>query len=305
MNIKIKLILAIASFSVMLAAYGASSTVSPPVTQQDMREIDRFGRELFTPGCVFDDTKDLKGRKDAFYVEISRLHPGQVMYSVLNTGEKIAEALDKNYATRNNNGSYNLHHDNQRALYPIKKAFPVLNTPWGLILLDGHHRAMASIAMGATTLPVTIYDDVTDSGIDELRGIIATRTHPVDATGNRVQIPCHLSQLADDPNRYFVKISAYEGRDSRTKYPLWIPVEDESEDEDPQELSSQEFAIAVLLNKQGWVYKNSYGDSIPENFLNYARVLLTHYKHEIPENCVIENKTFYKDVDKQLLCVGK
>jgi len=304
MNITIKLILAITTFSFMLAAYGNSLTVSPPATQQDKREIDRYGRELFTAGCVFNDTQDLKGRKDAFYVEIARIHPGQAMYSWLNTEEKITQALDKNYATKKDNGTFKLHYDNERALYPIKKAFPVLNTPWGLILLDGHHRAMASIAMGATTLPVTIYADVTDAGLDELKNIIAARTYPVDATGNRVQIPCNLNQLVDDPNRYLAKISTYEGKDSRIEYPLWIPAEAENED-DPQEFSSQEFAISILLNKQGWIYKNSYGNKIPENFLNHARVLLTHYKHEIPHVCVIEHETLYKEVDKQRLCAGK
>jgi hypothetical protein len=303
MNTRIKLILAMTSLAVMMVACGGDVTVSP-VTAPDRAKIDRFGRTFFTADCAFNDTRYLKGQEEVFYFETSLIHPGQATYSLLNVNEKIDQALDKNYATKNDDGSFHFNYDNGRALYPKKKAFPVVNTPWGLILLNGHHRTMASVAMGAATIPVKIHADLTDLGIEELRKVMSTNTDPVDVKGNKVRMPCYFDQLVDDPNRYFAKISAYQGKDSdaeksgRTKYPLWIPVGEESTH------GPQEFDIAILLNKHGWVYKNAYGNQIPENFLEYARVLLTVHGNEIPHICVIKNKTLYSDIDDRF-CIAK
>lgn len=291
MNIKVKLILVMASLAIMTESYGGDVAVSMPVKQHERTEINSFGRDFFTPGCTFNDTQYLKGREDVFYIKTALIHPGQATYSVLNANEKIAQAIEKGYATKKNDGSFKFKYDKGRSLYSEKKAFPVANTPWGLMLLDGHHRTMAAIAMGATTIPVKIHADVTDLGIEDLRKIMSTKTDPVDARGNRVRMPCHFNQLADDPNRYFAKISSYQGKDTRTKHPLWVPVGEENTH------GSQEFAIATLLNKYDWVYKNSYGDNIPENFLEYARVLLAVHSKEIPGICIVKNKTLHSDID--------
>lgn len=185
--------------------------------------------------------------------------------------------------------------DDGRSAYPIEKALPVFNTPWGLILINGHHRTIASKRLGATTIPVVIIRDATNLTASELEDF-RTKMDPIDARGHRVQMPCDFDQLAqpknDDPNRYFVKISAYFGKKpSGTTHPLWIPM--------GKYFGHQEFVIAILLNQKGLVYKNEWGRKIPDNFLENARHILTNPHHRFQEKdrlCVINHRIFYEDV---------
>src|SRR5688572_7756437 len=86
---------------------------------------------VFSEGCATVDAAEESGNSEAFYYEIKSLRPSQPTYSLLNAEDKIAKAIAKKYATRRPDGTYKLKNDEGRAVYPLKKAFPVVNSPYG------------------------------------------------------------------------------------------------------------------------------------------------------------------------------
>jgi hypothetical protein len=299
---QIKFILALTSLAVILVSHAGNSTASPPMKQADRATIAHFGKnDFFTAGCEFSDIGDLKDKKegDVFYYEISKVHPGQATFSELNTEEKVAKIKKAHKAYAKKHGGQSPDYDDGHAVYPLdkEKAFPVANTPWGLILINGHHRTIASKRLDATTIPVIIIRDQRDLKVDQLEQLRA-KMNPIDVKGQRVKMPCNFDELDDpkndDPNRYFVKISAYFGGNTKpegTDYPLWIPL--------GKYYGHQEFVISLLLNKYNLVYSNQNGDKIPADFIKQARRLLKEHENEIQENdrvCVIKDKTYYTDV---------
>lgn len=166
------------------------------------------------------------------YVPLSHLIPSQHRFSEANVKEKVISALIARSILLPD-GRYLGRYDNGRSLYALSEAVPVVATPCGYLLTDGHHSALATYRLGCQTLPLQIIDNW-QQGINEDFWLWAAAKDYAYLKKNGGALafpPPPLTELEDDPLRYFVGISARKFgpnlslEESRgADYPLWIKI---------------------------------------------------------------------------------
>ena len=180
------------------------------------------------------------------YLAIDQLHPGQLRISTLNVADKVKAAKASGHV-----------HDGGRSILPLAKALPVVRASFGYVLVDGHHDVMASLQLGATTVPVVEVDDLSalspDGFWDEahVRGYV----YPFDLAGQPRPPPRRFAELVDDPNRYFATITARKcasasqatADSTGPEYPLWVKV--------GKDVPFLELMISDALTARGFTYK--------------------------------------------------
>jgi hypothetical protein len=231
----------------------------------------------------------------SFYYSINSIRPGQNNVSCLNVKRKYNKALKKGYAVWDRN-KFVLAFDDGKAVYPLDKAFPIINSPYGFILRNGTHRTVTSIKFAATRIPVKIVGDFSYMSKEEfLKIAIGIYIYPYDLCGEKIiGLPCKFTDLIDNPNRYFAIISSRNCNTTDTPnnqttgnhYPLWIKIGDNT--------GKFENLISMALYKAGLSYKNEYGNKIPKWFMEAARQILID--NPIPGLCLINKRTYYNDI---------
>lgn len=247
---------------------------------------------------IFEDcgVRTLEFPSTKFYFPISALRPCQTSYSCLNVKDKRKKAIKKGYAVWDGE-KFVLSYNGGKALYPKSKAFPIISSPYGYILLNGTHRTIASMSMGAETVPVFIKHDfstLSKKKFDKMA--VGKYVFPYDLCGELTYaLQCKFSDLIDAANRYFAIISARNCKDIGTPveettgydYPLWIRIGTEH-------TAAFEWMISQTLYSHGLVYKNEYGKNIPTWFVEAARQILKD--NPIPNLCLIEQRTLYSEI---------
>lgn len=232
------------------------------------------------------------------YVPLAKVFPGQVRYSNMNVLDKIQKAKAKGEAICDQE-QCSFKFDKGQSILPLKKALPVVVAPFGLVLLDGHHDTLASIRLGAKTIPVEIKEDLSNLTEEEFWVQSAQRgwSYP-HAIGGAWQVPDPkkgFGQLVNDPNRYFAAITARKcdlstdtPETSRgATYPLWVKV--------GIDVPFIEFKISDMLNNNGFVYDEEKGQADLDQMTEEAREILA--KNRVPQLKLIENRQNFLDIE--------
>jgi hypothetical protein len=231
-----------------------------------------------------------------FYMECQKIYPSQLRYSSKNVQEKIDQAVIAQDAVWNEEKkSWTLKYNEGKSALDLDEAVPVVKGPFGYVLTDGHHHLLASLQLGAKTVPVKVIADL--SALDEKTFWQEMEqkgwSYPYNILGERSTPPKDFKQLLDDPNRYFAAIIARksnaEGDLSISKgaeYPVWIKV--------GKDIPFIEFRISDALWKQGLRYNYDMGDQPPEQFVEEARRILRDAK--IQGLRVVPEKKHYSEL---------
>lgn len=230
-----------------------------------------------------------------FYTLLPHLRPSQGRYSSQNVSDKITKAL-KNQDTfmDPSTGRYQFKYDEGRSIYDITNAIPAIITCLGAILADGHHRALASLALGCSTIPINPVAHW-EGDIDPQFWLWAegqNYAYLYDIGGVRCFPPESLLLLKDDPLRYFSGISArkYNARgddsfSSGALYPLWVKI--------GKDIPFIEMRIADVLYRSGFSY--NYGDEKTQfdHLIEQARAIIR--ENPIPELKFLPEREHYLD----------
>ncbi len=233
------------------------------------------------------------------YLPITRITPGQLRYSQLNVKEKVNTALAKHaIVSQTHDGTCTFAYDNGQSI--LSTALPIIIAPFGPVLVDGHHDTLASIALGATTIPVYVLENLSHLSPDEfwLTAIQKGLVYPYSAT-NEYRIPQSFADLQDDPNRFFAALVArkcVKNKDGSTiaiaspktplaDYPIWVKF--------GNEIPFIEFKISDALKSADIVYDNAWGANVSQEFVEKARAALI--AHPITGLKVIPVRTLITD----------
>ena len=240
--------------------------------------------------------RPLASMSTAFYYPINNIRPCQTNASCLNIQVKYNKIVARGDAVWNGQ-SFDLKYNDGTAVYPLNKPFEVISSPYGFILTNGTHRTIASIMLGASTMPVIIINDLSVLSREEfVRQATGRYIFPYDLCGNPTRtLVCDFLSLVDNPNRYFAIISARTCKKTTTPnkkttgadYPLWIRI-------DQPGVGGFENQIAQALWRSGLVYSNQWGDQIPDWFMERARQVLIC--NPVPGLCLIRKRTYYNDI---------
>jgi hypothetical protein len=233
------------------------------------------------------------------FVAIERIAPGQSRYASLNVEEKVIQAQKRGGALRNN-GRWVPAYRNGTTIFTENNALPVVRSPQGLILVDGHHDVRASIALGATEVPIKIIADLSGLSLEEFWRVAEEKGYVYPyAKGGIYRRPARsFMDMEDDSNRYFAAITARKCLDSRTEnahsigadYPLWIKV--------GKDIPFIEFKIADTLYEHGFIYDLNEQNTPSDETIEKARAILT--AHTVPGLRLVKSRTYYADIP--LLC---
>jgi hypothetical protein len=172
------------------------------------------------------------------YLPIAQIHPGQLRKSDLNVRAKVRRAIERHIAVERGGGatSYELGYDHGHSILPPDEPLPVIKGPpdVGYVLVDGHHDVLASLALGATTVPVQQVADLSELSEADFweRAARDGYVYPYAIGGQRETPPRRFDDLVDDPNRYFAAVTARmcktkgddAGRSLGAEYPLWVKI---------------------------------------------------------------------------------
>ncbi|MDF2578103.1 MAG: hypothetical protein K0S74_1587 [Chlamydiales bacterium] len=231
-----------------------------------------------------------------YYIDYRMIHPGQLRYASRNVEDKIQIAQEKGDLEWDSTHKKWIYKQGQGlSIYPLNKALPIIKSVFGFVLVDGHHDLLASITVGAKTIPVKIIMDLSDLSEEDFwnkaeeMGLV----YLYDLKGNKSAPPAYFKQLQDDPNRYFAAIIArkYEKEADVTgsqgaDYPLWI--------KKGKDIPYIEFKIADALWRANLIYSYKMGDNPPVEFVEKARQVLI--QAQIPGLRLVKERKHYTQV---------
>ncbi|MCI5052797.1 MAG: hypothetical protein MRY21_06665 [Simkaniaceae bacterium] len=220
----------------------------------------------------------LLNAEQTLLLDISQISPAQLRFSLQNVEMKKNKKLKSGSTT-------------------CSESLPVVKAPFGYVLIDGHHDALSYLALGTRQILVRIVQDFSDLSEElfwsevEKQGL----AYPYTIQGERKIPPRNLSELTDDPNRYFAAISARKyppdlKGSTGAHYPLWIKI--------GKDIPFIEFRISDALWESGLVYSYEMGDNPPEEFIERARGVLI--QAQIPGLKIVPKKYHYKMFEKSL-----
>lgn len=235
----------------------------------------------------------------AEFIAIDSLHPGQHRYASLNVSEKIAHIKKKHGVIRHKGACIPAYHNNTSVL-PENGPLPVVRSPFGYVLVDRHHDVLASIALGATAVPIQTIADLSAVPIDQFwrtaeeQGLV----YPYRIGGHYEKPPHNFTQLRNDLNYYFANVTVRTCLDQRTEnkntrgalYPLWVKV--------GADMPFVEFKIADTLYQHGFTYNLTEKASPSESEVERARTILN--AHPIAGLRLIRSRKHYTEIP--LIC---
>jgi hypothetical protein len=247
--------------------------------------------------------KDLKtdDKKSFKYIPIEDITPGQLRYSALNVEEKKKAAIERKAVTGDATGGRHYKYNDDKSALAAEEALPVVLAVFGPVLVDGHHETLASIALGAKTIPVYVKKDLSNLSKDafwtqaQQEGLVYPYT-----LENTHKIPTSFKELQNDPNRFFAALVARkcpaEGSSANetfaapktplADYPVWIKV--------GKDIPFIEFKISDVLNKNKHIYDENWGTKVPEEFVETARQTLV--SQPVPGLKVVPQRVKYDTI---------
>jgi len=230
------------------------------------------------------------------YVHYTELHPAQLSYASKDVQEKIGESVrDGNAVKDERNKSWKFKHHDGKSIFSEKKQLSVVKARCGYVLLDGHHKVLASIKLGAHLIAIKVIADLSE--LDDTQFWLEAEkrgwAHPYTIDGIRTIPPRRFEDMTDDPYRwlpYLLKgkipengnMKEYSGAD----YPVWLKVGDD--------IPFIEFKIGQALFKNGIVYDHEMGDNLPAYLVEDCRKILL--KAQIPGLRVVPNRKHYSQL---------
>lgn len=235
----------------------------------------------------------MKSTVPVLYIPYTQLLPGQARYSSKAVQAKVHKYIKRGDATWNASvNSWQGKFEHGKSIFPSSSALPVVRSPEGFVLVDGHHDVLASIYFNIPLIPITILDDLSHldrqsfwaeaekQGWAYLFTLIKHNNAPNNTPTIEVKRieapPATFGELIDDPLRYFASTTARKFRTSNeppslslgAEYPLWIKI--------GKDTPFIEFALADMLYKHGFVYAyaDGTGDDMPEKLVEQARKIL-------------------------------
>ena len=218
-------------------------------------------------------SKRMPTTKKVTYFPIAKLMPGQVRYSELNVQQKVNNAL-KSGAVKAAAQGHNLAYDDGKSTISLDKPLRVIKAPFGYILIGGHHRVLASVRLGAQTVPVIVVKDLSTLPIAqfweqaEQQGYI----YPYGLSGKKQGLPDSFKDLVDDPNRYFAALISRDQKAAQGTTCIVIKKD--------TAVPFIDFKIADVLYANGIHYRNDMGNTPPTELVEQARKILT--EHNVP-----------------------
>lgn len=208
-----------------------------------------------------------------FYCPLHDLRPSQLRYCQTIVAEKMQKITQP------------LIYDGGKSAYGFDDALPIVWSSFGLMLVDGHHHALAASAMKSATIPVRVIDiwpenqqEGTQVGTLADYWVWAAKqgyAYLWGQDGTYKMPPENIDDLSDDPLRFFVSLAArkfYEPFNVENSkgalYPLWIKM--------GKDIPFAEFKIADRLRAQDFAY--DYGDEVEnlDALIEKARDILHH-----------------------------
>lgn len=232
----------------------------------------------------------------AEYVHYSQIHPAQLSFSSRDVQSKIDEAIEEgNVSWDESSNSWKFKHFQNKSIFPEKKQLSVVKASCGYVLLDGHHKVLASIKLGAHWINIKIVQDVRDMDEDQfwIEAEAKNWADPSTVYGIRAIPPARFEDMHDDPYRWLPfllkgvvpangDLAKYKG----VEYPVWLKVGDG--------IPFIEFKIAKALFKNGIVYSYEMGDNLEPEFVERCRAILL--KAEIPGLYVVPERMYCKQL---------
>lgn len=213
-----------------------------------------------------------------YYVNIDEIHPGQCRYSQINVDEKIKKLVAQKRIQKIGDSSYSLGLNKKgkplNAALKKKEALPVIKAPFGLLLLNGHHRILASQQAGCNTIPVEIIEDHSSKSKKDFWKLAIQKNwvHATDLEGNTALPPDSFASLVNDPNRYFATLTLKSKNQVDVKpTSVWM-----KSSPSPYFI---EFKIADIMYKNGLIYKENMDKEMLAELL---KILLKQNKAILP-----------------------
>jgi len=224
----------------------------------------------------------------AIYVHYSEIHPAQIAYASPDVHAKVMEVYESGNAKLewDNAAPYAsaniiLHHCDGQSIFPPKKQLSVVKAPFGYVLIDGHHKVLASLRMNASMISIKVVEDWSLLSEDvfwyqaEQKGW----AYPYTISGQYAKPPRTFDGMIDEPYRwlpYLLKglvpedsdVTKYTGPD----YPVWLKI--------GEDIPFIEFKIGQALYKNGIRYAYQDGDNLSPAFVEQCREILL--KENIP-----------------------
>lgn len=214
------------------------------------------------------------------YSPLATLFPSQVRFSQKNVVDKIQRALKNGDAVLHpSTKTYECRFDQGRSIFSLSQAIPLITTTNKIILADGHHSVLASLALGCTTIPAKViatWPGQSDASFWQWAEE-QNYAYLFDLDGTKLPAPSSFADLKDDPLRYFAAITARKfefsldvAKSSGIDYPLWVKI--------GKDIPFMEMRIANVLYQAGFVYE--YGQENTPSFtqmIEEARQILHHH----------------------------
>lgn len=146
----------------------------------------------------------------ALFAPIAWLGPGQLEYSIAKTNFKASKILQRGQGPvriEENDVPFLAGQTNETieplAHYKIAKAAPVVVLKDRIVLLDGHHRVLASLSLGATHFPVLVHRNFfrPDLSIEEAEPLLrqAFLIWAFDQDDQPAPLPRFFDQMTSNP----------------------------------------------------------------------------------------------------------
>lgn len=215
-------------------------------------------------------------------VDISRIHPGQSRYSQSNVNDKIQEFVNEGRLIRKKDNSYQLGVNKKgkkitTVLRKKKDALPVIKSPLGYLLIDGHHHVMASLQVGSRQIPIKVVGDYSHLPEKDFWTLATKKNwiHTKDGKLKDAMPPKRFEQLTDDPNRYFAGLAKTKQFEKQFGTRLWI--------KDKNTPPFAEFKIADIMYQNGLVFNEKMKKKETHLFVNQAKEVLKKNSDSLPK----------------------
>jgi hypothetical protein len=232
----------------------------------------------------------------AEYIHYSEIHPAQLSFSGRDVLSKIDEAIQEGHVWKDQaTQTWQFKYFQGKSIFPPKKQLSVVKASCGYVLLDGHHKVLASLKLGAHWINVKVVQDLSDMDEDQfwLEAEVKNWADPYTVYGIRAIPPKRFEDMQDDPYRWLPfllkgvvpengDMSKYKG----AEYPVWIKMGDG--------VPFIEFKISKALFKDGIKYSYEMGDNLSVEFVEQCRAILL--KANIPGLFVVPHRMNYTQV---------
>lgn len=232
----------------------------------------------------------------AEYVHYTQIHPAQLAYAYKDVNSKVKEAIKDGRAIKDEqSGEWIFKYFNGKSIFPETKQLAVVKARCGYVLLDGHHKLLASLKLGAQWINIKVVMDMThlDDEAFWLEAENRNWANPYTIYGIRSIPPKRFEDMQDDPYRwlpFLLKGTVPENKNMKkykgAQYPVWIKIGDG--------VPFIEFKIAKVLFKKGIIYNHEMGDELSEGFVEQCRAILVHA--QIPGLHVVPTRKHYSQI---------